>query len=113
MTFQVRVSPRAEEDIERNARWWADNHSVDQAVRWFYAVREQLKALSSFPESHGLSFENDDFPYEIRDKPVGLGSRPGYRAVFTIVEDTVHVLTVRSGSEGRLRFEELPADADA
>lgn len=107
MTFQIRVLPRAEADIERNAQWWADNHSVEQAARWFFTVREQLKTLRSFPESHGLSAENDDFPYEIRDKLVGLGSRPGYRAVFTIVEDTVHVLTVRSGSEGRLRADEV------
>jgi len=107
MTFHVRVSPRAEEDIERNAQWWADNHSVDQAVHWFYAVREQLKTLSAFPESHSLSVENAEFPYEIRDKLVGLGSRPGYRAVFTIVADTVHVLAVRSGSEGRLRTDDV------
>ncbi|MEO8495995.1 MAG: type II toxin-antitoxin system RelE/ParE family toxin [Planctomycetota bacterium] len=112
MTFHVRVSPRAQEDIERNAQWWADNHSIEQAVRWFAAVRKQLKSLTTFPESHGLSPENDDFPYEIRDKVVGLGSRPGYRAVFTIVEDTVHVLTIRSGSEDRLRADEIPAVAN-
>jgi plasmid stabilization system protein ParE len=112
MTFQVRISPRAEQDIERNAQWWADNHSVEQAVRWLYAVREQLKTLGTFPESHGLSPENDEFPYEIRDKLVGLGSRPGYRAVFTIVDDTVHVLTVRSGSEDRLRADGIAFDED-
>ena len=107
MTFTVRILPRAEADIERNAQWWADNHSVEQAARWFFAVREQLKTLRSFPESHGLSAEDADFPYEIRDKLVGLGTRPGYRAVFTIIGDTVHVLTVRSGSEDRLRADEL------
>ncbi|MCA9123954.1 type II toxin-antitoxin system RelE/ParE family toxin [Candidatus Peribacteria bacterium] len=107
MSFRVRLSPRAQEDIERNARWWADNHSVEQAIRWFNAVHKQLGTLRTFPESHGLSLENGEFPYEIRDKLVGLGSRPGYRAVFTIMDDTVHVLTVRSSSEDRLRADEL------
>jgi hypothetical protein len=37
-------------------------------------LSKQLKSLTTFPESHGLSPENDDFPYEIRDKVVGLGS---------------------------------------
>lgn len=112
MTFQVRVYPQAEEDIERNAQWWADNHSVEQAVRWFYAVRKQLRSLRTFSESHGLSPENGDFPYEIRDKLVGLGSHPGYRAVFTIVDDTVHVLTVRSGAEDRLRADDITVDVE-
>jgi plasmid stabilization system protein ParE len=107
MTFRVRISPRVEEDIERNAQWWADNHSVKQAVRWFYAVREQLRTLDTSPTRHGLSPENGEFSYEIRDKLVGLGSRPGYRAVFTIVGDTVYVLTVRRGAEGRLHSEDL------
>ena len=103
MTFHVRIYPQAEEDIERNARWWAENHSVEQAARWFEAVHKQLQSLATFPLKHGLSPENDDFPYEIRDKLVGLGPQPGYRAVFTVVDDTVHVLTVRSGSEDTLK----------
>ncbi len=72
MSFQVRILPRAERDIEGNAQWWADHHSVEQAVRWFYAVHDQLKALQHFPEGQPLSAENADFPYEIREKLVGL-----------------------------------------
>ena len=52
-------------------------------------MHEQLKTLADFPERHGLSAENDEFPYEIRDKLLGTGSRPSYRAVFTIRGDTV------------------------
>lgn len=32
MTYRVILLPRAERDIEANARWWAENHSVDQAI---------------------------------------------------------------------------------
>jgi plasmid stabilization system protein ParE len=103
VTFRVIILPRAEADIEANARWWAANHSVDQAAQWFDVVHEQLKILSDFPEINGFSAENDDFPYEIRDKLLGLGSRRSYRAVFTIKGDSVYVLTVRRASQDVLR----------
>jgi hypothetical protein len=61
-------------------------------VRWDDTVYVQIETLADFPESNGLSAENDEFPYEIRDKLLGLGSRLGYRAVFTIKADTVYVL---------------------
>lgn len=102
-TFQVIVLPRAESDIEANAHWWAVNHSLEQAVHWFDVIHEQLKSLAQFPESYGVSAENDEFAYEIRDKLVGLGSRPSYRAVFTIRDNTVYVLTVRRSSRDVIR----------
>jgi hypothetical protein len=79
MRFHVSILTQARRDIDRNADWWAEHHSVDQALRWSDAVYDQLENLADFPERSGLSAENDDFPYEIRDKLVGLGSRPGYR----------------------------------
>lgn len=107
MAFRVIILPRAEVDIEANARWWAENHSIEQAARWIDAMHEQLKSLAEFPESHGLSAETSEFPYEIRDKLLGLGSRPSYRAVFTISEGAVFVLTVRRASQDVLRPEEV------
>lgn len=102
MTYRVIILSQARGDIDRNAEWWADHHSLDEALRWSDRVYEQLGTLTLFPESHSLSAENDEFSYEIREKFVGLGSRPSYRAVFTIKEGTVYVLTVRRCSEDRL-----------
>src|SRR5690554_3086393 len=99
MKFRVSILTQARRDIDRNADWWAAHHSVDHALRWSDAVYDQLESLSDFAESHGLSVENVDFPYEIRDKPVGLGSRLGFRAVFTFKGDTVYVLTVRRAAQ--------------
>lgn len=109
MRFRVVLLEQAKADIEANARWWAINHSSEQAARWFWAIHAQLKTLANFPESHALSAENEAFPYEIRDKLVGLGSRPGYRAIFTIRGDTVHVLAVRSGAQAALE----PGDVES
>ena len=109
MTFRVIILPQAHRDIDRNADWWAENHSVEQALRWSDVVYDQIETLAEFPESHGLSAENDEFPYEIRDKLIGLGSHPSYRAIFTIKGDTVFVLTVRRGAQGEFR----PSDIES
>lgn len=45
MTFEVIILPRAEADMERNARWWAEHHSIAQAVEWFEYVQAQSNAL--------------------------------------------------------------------
>ena len=108
MTIRVIVLPQARGDINRNADWWAEHHSVEQALRWSDAIYDQIQTLADFPESNALSAENDDFPYEIRDKLLGLGSRPSYRGVFTIQGDTVFVLTVRRGAQFAVR----PSDVD-
>lgn len=107
MTFRVIILPQAHRGIDRNADWWADHHSVEQAVRWADTIYDQIETLADFPESNGLSAENDEFPYEIRDKLLGLGSRPGYRAVFTIKDDTVYVLTVQRAAQDTLRPDQV------
>lgn len=71
-------------------------------------MHHQLKSLEHFPESNGLSAENEEFPYEIRDKLLGLGPRSGYRAIFTIKDDTVYVLTFRSSVQDIVR----PSDVE-
>jgi plasmid stabilization system protein ParE len=110
MTFHVRIAKLARRDIERNAEWWAQHHSREQAERWFHTVHEQVQTLDQFPESHALSVENDDLPFELRDRLVGLGSRRSYRAVFTIRGDTVFVLRVRPAAEQRLHPLDLPEE---
>ena len=110
MTFRVTVLPQARDDIDRNANWWAEHHSVEQALQWSDAVYDQLETLRDFPDRHPLSTENDEFPFEIREKLVGLGSRPGYRAVFTIKNDKVFILTLRAGEEDRLTTDDVVFD---
>jgi plasmid stabilization system protein ParE len=112
MTLRVTILPQARGDIDRNADWWADHHSVEQALQWSDAIYDQLETLRDSPERHSLAAENDEFRYEIREKLVGLGSRPGYRAVFTIKDDEVFVLTVRAAEQGRLTIQDVAFEVD-
>ena len=108
MEFKVRVSPSAKSDIERNAFWWAEHHSLDQSLEWIQAIENQLADLKVMPTRHAVAPENDLFSVELRQKLVGLGARPSYRAVFIIKEDTVFVLAVRRGSQAPLTEIDFP-----
>jgi plasmid stabilization system protein ParE len=105
MIYGLVLTARARADILRNAEWWAENHSPDQALAWFDSIYEQLEGLRRMPERFPLAPENGSVEVEIREIPLGIGSRPSYRAVFTIKPLEVHVLTVRRASQDALPTE--------
>lgn len=106
MSFRLNVTNQARDDITRNAGWWAEHHSLDEALKWYDAIYEQLDELLLLPDSHGLAVENDAFPYEIREKLVG-GKKRTYRAIFTIDGSEVRVLTVRRGLQRAVTPDDL------
>jgi plasmid stabilization system protein ParE len=108
MTYRVVILQQAIDDLTRNARWWSANHSVDQALAWLESVEGQLLELSELPERFGICPEDGLFKYDIRQMPVGLGSRKSYRVVYTIRKNEVFVLTIRRAEEDRIQFIELP-----
>ncbi len=105
--FRVIIHQQAKEDISRDANWWTDNHSMDQALSWIDTVEKQLQELSQNPHRFGFADENGLFQYEIRQVLVGLGSRRSYRGLFTIRDDTVHVLTVLRAEQGSIEIQDL------
>ena len=106
MTQQVIILPQAMDDIVRNATWWAEHHSPEQALHWYESILAHIKAMA-FPASHPIAAENDAFPFELRELHFGLGSRPGYRILFRIIDDAVEVLTVKAAEEDLLRADDL------
>jgi len=112
MKYAVFVTDQAESDLDRNAIWWADRYSVEQAISWLAEVWKQIESLEQMPERFSVAPENEAFEYEIRQMLVGLGSRPGYRAIYTITDDRVIVLAVRRGAEDELIAEDLPNSVD-
>ena len=107
MSYRVTIVPAAMEDIVRNAKWWAENRSSEQAIRWYDHALSSIESLATSAARHAASRENDDFPYEIRDLLFGLGSKPSYRAVFTIRENVVYVLTVQRSTQDAIRPEDV------
>ncbi|MEM6692743.1 MAG: type II toxin-antitoxin system RelE/ParE family toxin [Planctomycetota bacterium] len=106
-SFIVVILPQASEDITRNADWWAENHSLDQALAWTEVIQEQLQQLGSMPERFGLAPENAKFEIEIRQQPIGIGAKKTYRAVFTIRDRSVFILAVRRAAQDALSADEI------
>lgn len=107
MTYRVVVSRQANAEIVRNAMWWADNRSADQARRWRTAIYAKIYSLDALPASHARAVENGDFAYELRAALFGLGSRPTHRILFRIEGEEVRVLSVRSAAQDDVSPDEV------
>ena len=95
MTRRVVVTKQAEREMQAAFNWWAEHRSKKQADQWYTGFAKTIGELSENPERHGTSREIEKFGYEIRDLLFGIGRRLTHRAVFTIRDDEVVVLTVR------------------
>ena len=100
MIHRVIVEPSAERGIRQAVRWIAENQSVD-AARCFNALDEKIRTLKRLPRRCPLAAEDDKFPEEIRELLHGRRQQI-YRVLFTIREDTVHVLYVRHGAQDEI-----------
>lgn len=107
MKYRVLISDHAVGDVIRNSQWWAANHSQGKVIERQSAIFEVMQSLDVMPESKPLAPENSDFPYELRAAMFGLGSRPGYRILFTVVDDCVNVLAVKAAEEDWITPDEL------
>ena len=107
MRYTVVTTEQAARDIEDAAAWWARERSVEQAERWYQGIRNAIANLATSPARWPIGEERDRFAYEIRERRFGLGSKPTHRVIFTIVRETVLVLTVRHLARQALRPEDV------
>ncbi|MBS0264129.1 MAG: type II toxin-antitoxin system RelE/ParE family toxin [Planctomycetes bacterium] len=95
MNYRVLLTSTAENDIEEAAIWWAENRSLEQAVRWLSKVREWIATLARHPERCPTAHETSLAAFHVRVLLFGIGRRPTHRILFRITDDLVEVLTVR------------------
>jgi plasmid stabilization system protein ParE len=97
MTYRIIIEPTAGREIRSAVRWRAQNSSREVAARWYNGFIKKIDNLRSRPHRCPLAAENDRFPEEIRELIYGRGGKRvhKYRIIFTIREDTVHILYVR------------------
>ena len=105
MAYRVVVTEQAEREL-RAATDWIARRAPQAAVRWFNGFVDKLTQLSDQPHSHGLAHESTKFPYELRQ--LLYGRRRTYRALFTIRDDAVVVLTIRHAA----RDDVMPEDVE-
>lgn len=100
--YVVRISQEAQDHLDHNALWWAENYDVEQANQWALEFRDEIMDLRFLPASRPLAIENDQVPFEVRNFHFR-----GYRALFTIIEDVVLVLAVKRDQQMPLALNEI------
>ena len=108
MNYQVVVADRAAMELESAARWWAEHRSIAQSERWYDGFVQTIFNLAQSPERCSLARESNQFPFEIRQLVYGLGRKRTHRAIFTIRQDSVIVLSIRHLAQNDLGPEDLP-----
>src|SRR4051812_32795855 len=83
MTYEVVITPRAEQEAQANRDWWAQNRSAEQAARWYDEFFRAALSLEENPQRCALAAENGRFPYEVRQLNFGVGHKSTHR-LFTI-----------------------------
>ena len=106
--FEVIILPSAERNIDEAYLWLAE-HDPDAAIRWYDRLREVIFSLAVLPERCPLAPESKNINAEIREIFHGR-RRHKYRILFTVTQNTVHVLHVRHGA--RLALSEVDPTED-
>jgi plasmid stabilization system protein ParE len=101
MTHQIIIETQAQSDLEEAYRRIAQG-SAERAAQWYNGIVDAIASLANFPERCAFARENAFFPEDIRQLLYGKRGNV-YRILFTITQDTVHVLHIRHGSRPPLQ----------
>ena len=112
MIYRVVFTEQASHELDAAADWWAEHRDRDQAARWYAGFSDKILTLAQSPGRLPVADENDDFPYTLRELHYGLSSRPTHRAVVTVVDENVVVLTVRHAAQDRIAPDDLSEPID-
>ncbi|HZW29897.1 MAG TPA: type II toxin-antitoxin system RelE/ParE family toxin [Isosphaeraceae bacterium] len=102
MTYRIIIEPTAEREIRSAVRWKTENASPSAAARWYNGLIKKIDTLRRHPTRCPWAAENDKVPEEIRELLYGRSRRHKHRIIFTIREDTVHILYVRHSARDEL-----------
>lgn len=107
MNYPVIITPSAKADIFETNTWLLENHPIF-AEKWLWEMSCAVSSLAKFPERCPVSEESKAFDVTVRQ--LLFGRRPNvYRMLFSVHEDKVFVLRVRSTRQRSL-IDELDED---
>lgn len=100
MQFQVIITPSAKADIFETNTWFLENYP-DVAESWLWGISQAITSLSEFPERCPVSLESEAFDVVVRQ--LFYGKKPHtYRILFSIKDEKVYILRVRSTKQRSL-----------
>lgn len=101
MKYRVRITDEAERQISSIKDYIALD-SAEHARRWRIQLRERLRSLAFFPESHEIAFAAAQVGRDVRHTFFGT-----YRILYTIDADCVAIVSVRHGARRPLTADEV------
>ena len=103
MTYRIIIEPTAEREIRAAVRWKTENASPNVAARCYNGLIRKIDTLRRHPTRCPLA-ESEKFPEEIPELLHGRGGKRTnkHRIIFTIRNDTVHILYVRHTARDEL-----------
>lgn len=100
MQFQVIITPSAKADIFETNTWLLENYPTS-AADWLWGISQAVTSLSKLPERCPISPESEAFDIVVRQ--LLYGKKPHiYRILFSIQNEKVYVLRVRSTKQQSL-----------
>ena len=102
MKFQVRLTAKAEEDVEIILAWYAEQQSPAAAERWFAQLLAAIDTLEQHPHRCELSAEGKDLGLEIRQRLIGK-RQVKYRLLFMIEDRVINILRVWHGARDAMQ----------
>lgn len=106
MKFQVRLSARAERDVDGVLRWFREQRATAAGGRWLAKLMSRIDTLEKQPDRCRLADEAPDVGIELRE--LLFGRRPStYRILFEIQAPVVHILRIRHAARDALTPDDL------
>ena len=100
MQYQIIITPSAKADIFETNTWFLENYP-DLAEKWLWGISQAVTSLSKFPERCTISPESKAFDIIVHQ--LVYGKKPHtYRILFSIQEEKVYILRVRSTKQQSL-----------
>ena len=94
MAYRVKLTPRAQRDIEELYRW-VILRAPHQGAVWYNGLMDAIRSLADHPQRGSISPEGLELRKPVRQ--LLYGRRP-YRIIFMIAGKDVQILHIRRGA---------------
>jgi plasmid stabilization system protein ParE len=104
--YRVRLTAKAEADVDEVLRWFQEQRATNAGERWFSRLMAKIDTLETHPERCAVAAESEDVGLEIRELLVGK-RRGVCRIVFRIEKRAVYILRVWHAARDEISPDDL------
>lgn len=106
MTYQVRITAKAEQDVEGVLRWFREQTAMPAGEKWVARLLAKIETLEKNPQRCRFASEAAEVGIDLRE--LLIGRRRGiYRILFEIQGQTVYILHIRHSARDSLGKSDL------